>query len=94
MAWSFPAEFTEGEQIFGRNVAISPGDTEFVSRLYPYPTVGAASTPVPVATPKTARGAANKAARGAESLIGAGAHFERHPPLRPFQRFARRPDLG
>ena len=37
MAWSFPAEFTGGEQIFSRNVAISPGDKEFVSRLYPYP---------------------------------------------------------
>jgi hypothetical protein len=36
MAYSFPAEFTGGQTIFGRNVAISPGDKEFVSRLYPY----------------------------------------------------------
>jgi hypothetical protein len=42
MAWSFPAEFTGGEQIFSRNVAISPGDKEFVSRLYPYPKAAAA----------------------------------------------------
>jgi hypothetical protein len=48
MAWSFPAEFTGGEQVFGRNVAISPGDKEFVSRLYPYPK---GETKKPAATP-------------------------------------------
>ena len=36
MTYSFPSELTNGELIFGRNVAISPGDKEFVSRLYPY----------------------------------------------------------
>lgn len=36
MAYSFPPEITAGEQIFGLNVAISPGDKEFVNLLYPY----------------------------------------------------------
>jgi hypothetical protein len=45
MGWSFPAEFTSGEQIFHRNVARSPGDKEFVTRLYPYPGDGKAEAP-------------------------------------------------
>ena len=46
MAYSFPAEFTGGQTIFGRNVAISPGDKEFVSRLYPYSRLTAAEPQV------------------------------------------------
>jgi len=37
MAYTFPPDFTEGGEIFSRNVVLSPGDKEFVSRLYPYP---------------------------------------------------------
>lgn len=45
MAWSFPAELTGGDEIYRRNVTISPGDKEFISRLYPYPAVAAAAAP-------------------------------------------------
>ncbi len=43
MAYWFPPEYTEGGAIFGRNLALSPGDKEFVSRLYPYPSLAAVS---------------------------------------------------
>ncbi len=60
MAWSFPAEFTGGEQIFRSNVAVSPGDKEFVSRLYQYPGSSDAATSAPAATPRKARPATKK----------------------------------
>jgi hypothetical protein len=60
MAWSFPAEFTGGEEIFRRNVAISAGDKEFVSRLYPYPATGGAARPASAVTPKTTRSVGKK----------------------------------
>jgi serralysin len=36
MAFPVPAEFTQDSLSIGRNVTISQGDREFVSRLYPY----------------------------------------------------------
>lgn len=60
MAWSFPAEFTGGEEIFRRNVAISPGDKEFVSRLYPYPSTRSATAKTRTATSKRSRSSAAK----------------------------------
>lgn len=35
-AFPFPPEFTKNGLTIGRNVTISPGDREFISRLYPY----------------------------------------------------------
>ncbi|MDT5269040.1 MAG: hypothetical protein QOH49_1226 [Acidobacteriota bacterium] len=35
-AFTIPPEFTKGGVSIGRNVMISPGDREFISRLYPY----------------------------------------------------------
>jgi hypothetical protein len=55
MAWSFPAELTRGEEIFKRNVAISPGDKEFVSRLYPYPAAQPGAARAPAGTRRPSR---------------------------------------
>ena len=45
MAYPIPAEFTENGFSIGRNVAVSAGDREFVSRLYPYADGAAAGEP-------------------------------------------------
>lgn len=46
MAYWFPPEYTKGGEMFGRNLALSAGDKEFISRLYPYPSlVASASRP-------------------------------------------------
>ncbi|MCW5665735.1 MAG: hypothetical protein KIT35_18045 [Piscinibacter sp.] len=37
MACWFPPEYSDGP-LFGRNLALSAGDKEFVSRLYPHRT--------------------------------------------------------
>ncbi len=37
MAFAVPPEYTEDGFSISRNVVISPGDREFISRLYPYP---------------------------------------------------------
>ena len=45
MAFPIPSEWTQDGLAIGRNVAISPGDREFISRLYPYADSAIAKTP-------------------------------------------------
>ena len=63
MAWAFPADFTGGEEVFGRNLALSPGDKEFVSRLYPY-RIAAAKKPAPANRAKQPCAPAKRSRRG------------------------------
>jgi hypothetical protein len=60
MAFSFPEEFTSGQPIFGRNVVISAGDKEFISRLYPYEKAAPADAMVPSESKPPAKAAAPK----------------------------------
>ena len=58
MAFPIPAEWTMDKFAIGRNVRISPGDREFISRLYPYQDVVEAD-----ASPKR-KTSARKGAKG------------------------------
>lgn len=58
-AFTIPPEFTKGGVSIGRNVMISPGDREFISRLYPY------SDAPPPARPAAGRGRARGAKKAA-----------------------------
>lgn len=60
-AFTIPPEFTKGGVSIGRNVMISPGDREFISRLYPYSDAEPPAQPSAVAGKGRAR-AAKKAA--------------------------------
>src|SRR5215204_1159222 len=62
-AFTIPAEFTKGGLSIGRNVMISPGDREFISRLYPYSDAEAPARPPAVASKGRARGAKKAAAK-------------------------------
>jgi hypothetical protein len=53
MAFPIPATWTKDNFAIGRNVTISPGDREFISRLYPYDDV--AETKPPAKQPTNAR---------------------------------------
>ena len=56
MAFPIPAEWTTDKFAIGRNVRISPGDREFISRLYPYRDVAETEPPQERETAATAAG--------------------------------------